>query len=409
MDTKNNRQLKYACYSCSVAMSATVSISPLLFVTFRNLYGISFSLLGLLVLINFVTQLLVDLAFSFFSHRFNITLAVKGTGFLSAAGLLLFAVLPRLFPTHAYAGFVVGTILFSAASGLSEVFGSPIIAALPAKDPDREMSKLHSCYAWGCVFVVLFSTLFLHVVGTQNWHWLVVILALIPLTSGLLFLPCTLPHIQTPEKASGTLKLLRNKGIWLCVLAIFLGGSAECTMSQWCSGYLEQALGLPKLWGDVFGVALFALMMGLGRSLYGKFGRHLGRILTLGMLCSALCYFIAATGTPLIGLLACAFTGFCTSMLWPGTLVVASERFPDAGLFIFAIMAAGGDLGASVGPQLVGVVTDAVMVAPGAASFAAELSLTAEQLGMKLGLLVGMLFPLVGTFIQLHLWRTAKK
>lgn len=409
MDPKNIRQLKYACYSCSAAMAATMTISPLLFVTFRTQYGISYSLLGLLVLINFVTQLMVDLAFSFFSHRFNITLAVKGTGFLSAAGLIIFAVFPQIFPSHAYVGLVVGTFLFSAASGLSEVFGSPIIAALPSKDPDREMSKLHSCYAWGCVFVVLFGTLFLHLFGTQYWWWLALLLALVPTVSGLLFLPCELPAIQTPEKASGALNLLSNRGVLLCVLSIFLGGSAECTMSQWCSSYLEQALGLPKLWGDVFGTALFAVAMGLGRSLYGKFGRHLGRALTFGMLGSTLCYLIAAIASPFMGLLACAFTGFCVSMLWPGSLVVASDRFPNAGLFIFAIMAAGGDLGASVGPQLVGIVTDTVMAAPGAISLASALSLTTEQFGMKLGLLMGMLFPLVGTFIHLHLWKSAKK
>lgn len=409
MEPQNIRQLKYACYSCSAAMAATMSISPLLFVTFRTQYGISYSLLGLLVLINFVTQLMVDLTFSFFSHRFNIKLAVKGTGFLSATGIAIFAVLPQLFPAYAYAGLVIGTLLFSAASGLSEVFGSPIIAALPAKDPDREMSKLHSCYAWGCVFVTLFGTMFLHLAGTQNWHWLVLLLGLVPLTSGLLFLPCELPAIQTPERASGAVKLLGNRGMWLCVLAIFLGGAAECTMSQWCSGYLEQALGLPKLWGDVFGVALFSLMMGLGRSLYGKYGRHLGRALTFGMLGAAACYLIAAIGAPLVGLVACALTGFCVSMLWPGSLVVASERFPHAGLFVFAIMAAGGDLGASVGPQLVGIVTDTVMAASGAVSLAGTLGLTGEQLGMKLGMLTGMLFPLVGIFVQLHLWKHSKE
>lgn len=409
MDPKRIRQLKYACYSGSFAMAAIVTISPLLFITLRTMYGISYSLLGLLVLINFVTQLIVDLIFSFFSHRFNITIAIKCTGFLACLGMLIFSGWAWLFPELVYPGLVLGTILFSASSGLSEVFDSPIIAALPAKDPEREMSKLHSCYAWGCVFVVLFSSLFLSLIGTRHWQWLVLLLALIPLASSLLFLPCDLPPIQIPEKASGAMKLLSNRGVWLCVLAIFLGGCAECTMSQWCSGYLERALGVPKLWGDVFGVALFSVMMGLGRSSYAKFGRHLGRVLTFGMFGAALCYLIAATASPLVGLLACAFTGFCTSMLWPGSLVVASDRFPHAGLFIYAIMAAGGDLGASVGPQLVGIVTDVVMAAPGALSLSADLGLTSEQLGMKLGMLVGMLFPLSGTFIHLHLWRSSKK
>ena len=72
-------RLKAACYTTNISMSVVSNLSPLLFIIFRNLYGFSYSLLGLLVLINFCTQLLIDLAFSFFSHKFNISLSVKLT------------------------------------------------------------------------------------------------------------------------------------------------------------------------------------------------------------------------------------------------------------------------------------------------------------------------------------------
>ena len=86
-------------------------------------------------------------------------------------------------------------------------------------------------------------------------------------------------------------------------------------------------------------------------------------------------------------------------MMWPGSLIVVADRFPAGGVFIYAMMAAGGDLGASLGPQLVGVVTDAVKAWPVTAALAAEYDLAPDQLGLKLGLLVGMLFPLVAIFI----------
>ena len=76
---------------------------------------------------------------------------------------------------------------------------------------------------------------------------------------------------------------------------------------------------------------------------------------------------------------------------------------------MFAMMAAGGDLGAAIGPQLVGVVTDAVAAMPSAASLATSLHLSLEQLGMKLGLAVGALFPLLSIFVFLRLWRTKPK
>ena len=101
-------------------------------------------------------------------------------------------------------------------------------------------------------------------------------------------------------------------------------------------------------------------------------------------------------------------TGLFTAVLWPGGLIVASERFPSGGVFVYAVMAAGGDLGASVTPQLVGIVTDCVI----ASDFAAELSLSLgigiEQLGMKLGMLTGMLFPLAAIFVYLALYKTRK-
>ena len=85
-----------ACYSANISMSIVGNLSPVLFLTFRSLYGISYTLLGLLVLINFVTQLLIDLMFSFFSHRFNIGKTVKLIPILAAVGFVLFAVLPLL-------------------------------------------------------------------------------------------------------------------------------------------------------------------------------------------------------------------------------------------------------------------------------------------------------------------------
>ena len=409
MNPSKVRHLKYACYSTNVTMSVVGNLSPLLFLTFRSLYGISYSKLGLLVLINFVTQLGIDLVFSFFSHRFNISKTVKAIPVIAVAGFGLYALLPVLFPQYAYLGLALGTVIFSAASGLAEVLISPVIAALPADDPDREMSKLHSVYAWGVVGVVIFSTLFLLLAGHESWPWLTLILMSVPALSAILFAGSEIPHMDTPEKATGALKLLKNKGLWLCVLAIFLGGSAECTMAQWCSGYIEQALGIPKVWGDLFGVALFSVMLGTGRTLYAKIGKNIGKVLTFGAVGATVCYFVAAvTGVPAVGLIACAFTGFCTSMLWPGNLVVASSRFPQGGVFIYAMMAAGGDLGASIGPQLVGVITDGVLAAPAAVEIAAKLQMTTEQLGMKAGMLCGMLFPLVAIFVYRHIWKGQK-
>ena len=131
------KRVKYACYSANITMSVVGNLSPVLFLTFRSLYGISYSLLGLLVLINFVTQLIIDLIFSFFSHKFNIKKTLIIMPSLSVIGLWVYALSPVIFPHNVYTGLVIGTIIFSAGSGLAEVLLSPVIAALPSDDPDR--------------------------------------------------------------------------------------------------------------------------------------------------------------------------------------------------------------------------------------------------------------------------------
>ena len=398
------KQLKLACYTANISMSIVGNLPPVLFLTFHSLYGISYSLLGLLVLANFITQLGIDLVFSFFSHHFDIPKVIRFMPFLTLSGLLIYALSPILFSQNVYIGLVIGTIIFSASAGLSEVLISPIIASIPSDDPDREMSKLHSVYAWGAVAVIILSTAFLLVAGNTNWQWLAILFMIIPLSSLILFASAPIPQMESPEKVSGVIDMLKNRGVWLCVFAIFLGGAAECTMAQWSSSYLEQALRIPKIWGDIFGVALFSMMLGLGRSLYAKTGKNIEKVLFWGAIGATLCYLIAAVSNiALIGLVACAFTGFCTSMLWPGNLVVASDRFPESGVFIYAMMAAGGDLGASVAPQLVGIITDTTIANPMMVSLAQSLSLAPEQLGLKLGMLVGMLFPLVGIFLFYHI------
>ena len=407
---KNDQKVRYGCYAINVSMSVVGNLSPLLFLTFRSLYGISYSLLGLLVLVNFCTQLSIDLIFSFFSHKFNVEKTVKRMPVLTIAGLLLFALVPYFYPQFAYAGLLAGTVVFAASSGLAEVLISPVIAALPTDNPEREMSKLHSVYAWGVVAVILLSTFYLLAFGGENWFWLALAFIAVPLVACAFFCGTKLPKMQTPEKTSSALAYFKEKQLWLCVAAIFLGGASELIMAQWSSSYLEQALHIPKVWGDVFGVALFGLTLALGRTLYAKYGKNIEKILLLGTIGAAVCYFVAAIcPVPVIGLLACALTGLCVAMLWPGSLVVASDKFPTGGVFIYAMMASGGDLGASVGPQLVGLVTDGVIAAPWSAGLAETLGLGVEQLGMKAGMLVGLIFPLTAILIFSILYKQRKR
>ena len=405
----NDNRVKIGCYASNVSMAVMGNLSAILFLVFRSLYGISFTELGLLVTVNFFTQLGVDLIFSFYSHKFNIPLVVKTMPLITILGLVIYAVWPFFFPNSVYVGLMIGTVIFSASNGLAEVLLSPTIAALPFKDPDHQMSKLHSVYAWGVVAVAVFCTLFLFIFKRESWQYLALILCLIPLFAFIIFSTVKLPEMKTNDKIGGTKEVFKNKQLWVCFFAIFLGGASEIVMAQWSSSYLEQ-IGLPKIYGDIFGVAFFSATLGFGRSLYAKKGKNIEKFIFYGAIGAFLCYVVCAVSPiPIIGLIACALTGFCVSMMWPGSLIIVQERVPNGGVLIFALMAAGGDMGAAVGPQIVGVVTDLVTASEGMINFATTLNLTVEQLGMKIGLLLGSLFPLIAIIVYSYLVKSKEK
>ena len=72
MNTPNYGRTRFACYAAYFTISSVFTLPPLLFAILQDIYGISYTLLGTLVLTNFCTQLLIDLIFTFFSKHFNI-------------------------------------------------------------------------------------------------------------------------------------------------------------------------------------------------------------------------------------------------------------------------------------------------------------------------------------------------
>ncbi len=384
------KRLQYACYTANAAMAVVTYLPPVLFLPLRALYGISYTMLGLLIAVNFCTQLAVDLLFSILSDRLPTKWVARGMPWLTVLGMALYAASPLLFPNAVYTGLLIGTGIVSAASGLAEVLVSPLIASLPLEDPDRQMSRLHAVYAWGAVLTVALSALFLFFAGQNRWQILLLLLATVPISSGILFARAAIPHLHEDRDTAETRKRPRKRTLWGCMLLIFLGGAAEATMSQWCSVYLATALGIPKPWGDLLGVAMFCLMLGLGRSLYARRGGPVDRVLLLGSLGAGFCYLAAAiTSLAPVGLLACALSGLSLSMLWPGSLILARERIPSSGVFLYGMMAAGGDLGSAAIPQLVGVLTDLATRSEAVCHLTDLIGGTAEQLGVKLGMLVG--------------------
>lgn len=396
------RKTKRACYVSYFSMSSVFCLPPLLFVTFHEMYGISYTLLGTLVLTNFCTQLGIDLIFTVFSKKFNIPRVIKIMPLLTCLGLLVYAIVPTLWPRFAYGGFLLGTVIFSVAAGLSEVLLSPLIAAIPSEHPERDMSLLHSLYAFGVLAVVAVSTLVLRLIGNENWMYLTCFWAALPVITSVMFCLSPFPDMQGHGEAGG--KKGRGLGLALFVACIFFGSWAENTMNSWISGFMEQALHIDKTLGDILGAAMFAVLLGLVRIWYSRYGKNINAVLLIGMLGATACYLVAGLSVSTVpAFVACVMAGLFTGILWPGALISMEERLPGMGVAAYALMAAGGDMGASFGPQLLGAVAD--RVSAGGAEMAASLGMTPDQLGLKAAMLLTAIFPLLGAGVVLMIMR----
>ena len=402
--TVNYSKTRLSCYYTYVAMASIFSLPPILFVTFREMYGISYTLLGTLVLVNFCTQLSIDLIFTFFTKYFNIHKTVKIMPLLTSTGLLIYAIIPTLFPRYAYLGLLIGTVIFSVSAGLSEVLLSPVIASLPSEHPDKDMSLLHSLYGWGVLIVIVITTVFLNLFGRENWMYLTIFFALLPIVASYLFFTSPMPEMHLTSNQDSTGMKKRTFGLALCVACIFLGSAAENTMSNWISSYMENALHISKTVGDILGMALFAILLGSARTFHSKYGHNIFKVLVGSMIGATACYIIVGlSGNVMISFIACVLTGCFTSMLWPGTLILMEEKIPNPGVAAYALMAAGGDFGASVAPQLMGIIVDKVAVSNWAAELSQVVSLSTEQIGMKTGMLVASIFPFLGIFLLVYI------
>ena len=379
MSNGNYRKTAVACYMGFVTQAITANFAPLLFLTFKDSYGIPLGKIALISTVFFFTQLLTDLICAKAADRIGYRPSVVASEAFSAAGLIGLAFLPNL-TKDPFTGIMICVVLYAMGSGLIEVLVSPIMEACPFEHKEAAMSLTHSFYCWGSVAVILFSTLFFTAFGIRNWPVLSCFWALIPIVNIYLFATCP---INTPVETGESMsirQLLKDGRFRILVILMVCSGASELSMAQWASAFTESALHVTKTVGDLAGPCLFAVLMGICRVLYAKIGFRidLKKVMTAsGVLC-VLCYLLAGISkNPVFGLAGCAVCGFASGIMWPGTISTASRTLPFGGTAMFALLALAGDLGGSIGPALVGTVSE---LAGGS---------------LQVGILAGTVFPVL--------------
>lgn len=400
-ETLQMKQLTYkhttlACYIGYITQAIGINFMPILFTIFKEEFSLSYSELGSLVVINFVTQILTDI----FSTKYVDRLGFRRTSIpcqlLCFLGLMLLCILPSVM-ANSFLALAIATIVYAVGGGMVEVIISPIIDSMPSDDSTGAMSLLHSFYCWGQLGIVLLTTLAIKLCGNDVWRPLALILSLIPLINMLLFIKVPLPETEnetrTPIKA-----LISNKAFLAAMILMVGAGAAEQVIAQWSSLFAQTGLGVDKTLGDILGPSLFAVFMIIGRTYFGVMGERLDlrRSLLYSSVLCIFCYIVTAlSASPLLALAGCALTGLSVSLMWPGMLSLASSKFPHGGAAMFGVLAIFGDLGCSIGPMLTGFISDFAQKLPVLSEISQTSFLTAEQISLKAGIFSGIIFPVI--------------
>ena len=392
MTALNYQKTKIACYLGFITQAISANFAPLLFLKFHHDYQISLGNIAWISTCFFFTQLLIDLFCAKFVDRIGYRVCVVASEVCSAAGLIGLAFLPEIFP-NPLAGILCSVILYAMGSGLIEVLCSPIIEACPFDNKEATMSLLHSFYCWGAVGTILISTIFFLIFGIESWKWLAVLWAIIPIVNIYNFATCPIEYLVDEENGMKVTELFRKPLFWIAICLMICSGASELAMAQWASAYAEAALGLSKTVGDLAGPCMFAVAMGISRVIFGKYGERIDLMKFMassGILC-VICYILTAlSSNPILGLIGCIVCGFSVGIMWPGTISISSKEFPMGGTAMFALLAMAGDLGGSIGPGIVGRVTQSA------------------GNNIQVGMGVGLVFPFI-LLIMLFILYTKKK
>ncbi len=356
---KNYKKTLLACYLGFITQAISANFAPLLFITFYKTYNISFGELALIPTCFYITQIVIDFACTKFVDKIGYRISIIISEITSAIGLIGLAILPSILP-NPFIGIIICVIIYAIGSGLIEVLCSPIVEACPFENKDGMMSLLHSFYCWGAVGVILGSTLFFTIFGLEHWRILACIWALIPLLNVYNFATCPIEPIVEDGKGMTIKELFKTNIFWILIVLMVCAGSSEAVIAQWSSAFTESSLNVSKTIGDLVGPCGFAFFMGLSRVLYVKFNKKIDLTIFMtfsGLLCFC-CYLLAGlTNIPILGLIGCMLCGFSVGIMWPGSISISSSILPKGGTTMFALLALAGDMGGSMGPMIVGNVS----------------------------------------------------
>ncbi len=385
---RSARLLTRLCFGSMMSLSIAINLLPVFLTTLARLYGgppgLDHEQLGRLGAAAFSGLTLGILVTGPLADRFGAKpFALLGNGVI-AVSLLGCAFAP------AYGPLGVALFALGLGAGTLDMVLSPIVAALEPDNRAVALNRLHSFYCVGAAATILVGLVALRTPLSWRGACLVLVVLQTLMAAGFSLLPFP-PMVQAGRVRAPLRGLVRQRWFVAALFAIFFAGATEAAMAQWLPAFAERELGFSATAASA-ALLLFSLAMAFGRVVIGAIDRRWPplTIMAWGSALSVLLFVAAGfLPSPVATLVSCIAAGFTGSGLWPTTLAVTSDRYPDGGASMFGLLAALGNAGGIFMPWLVGWIADRETLRIG-------LALSSVAPLMMFGLLLAMRSAKVG-------------
>jgi FHS family glucose/mannose:H+ symporter-like MFS transporter len=334
------------------------STGPLV-VPIANFFQLTLAETGLPVMANTVGFLLATMVMSFIWKIQKTRLLVTSFSLLFLVSQLAIALYHHNFQVVLALLFLVG---FS--QGLLHVAFDALISELYSTSRARYLGILHVFVGLGAFFSPLLVGLIL--AHTGYWYLVYLLMGLANVALPLLFIrkglyrARTFRHQSHQAKQRSTAGVLSSPLFWVAVLVMLLGMGAQISFTSWLPLFLVRLRGLAPSTAS-YSVSIFWLTMIGGRLLFSRYlqGVDLTKylIITIGAAALFVGLAFALPSIPLIIVLV-AGAGLFLSIVWPGTLALGTNIFPQQVGFLTGILSASGSAAGVLFPWLIGPVSE---------------------------------------------------
>lgn len=392
MITEKRMDYRVTLFACALAylgQTIVYNYLPLLYMIFYAKFNIPFNQIALLTTINFTAQIVIGFFIGKIADIIGYRFCAVTMEILVIVGMVLVVVLTQTM-ANTFLALVLSFAVIGIGAGIVEAMNPAFIQSCPIENKTAVNSFVYSFSSWSYAVVVLLSTLFFVIFGTRAWRILTLLWIIVPLMTLFMFCRIKFYHVEKQygnKNTSMTLqKMLSMKLYWQLMIVMFCADACDVGYSQWISSFMESALGMQKVIGDLVGPSLFAIGCGISRLVYAIIAKHV-RLRTCMITCfigSTVGFVLTALSQSIaLSIIGCIFSGLCIGNLYPGAIALVSEEMPEASTQTFTLLTVAGGIGGAITGTMIGSIT---------AKF---------ENNLRIGFASGFIWPIMGFLVVL--------